>query len=170
MFSGYWRLPDKTRAEFRDGYFVTGDVGRFDERGYLCIVGRGKDLIITGGYNVYPREVESQIDALPGVQESAVVGLPHPDFGEGVTALVVVEPSGTNPASGPAAALTEESVLARLGEILAGYKCPKRVLFLPDLPRNAMGKVQKNLLREQFKLLYAAAGAQPGASQPRGGA
>jgi len=153
VFASYWRRPDKTRAEFRtDGYFVTGDIGRFDERGYLLLVGRGRDLIITGGYNVYPREVETAIDALPGVGESAVVGLPHADFGEGVTAMIVLG----DPAA--AASLTEESVMAQLKATLAGYKCPKRVLFLPELPRNTMGKVQKNLLREQYQQLYAPAG------------
>jgi malonyl-CoA/methylmalonyl-CoA synthetase len=148
VFAGYWRMPDKTRAEFRDdGFFVTGDVGRIDERGYLHIVGRGKDLIITGGYNVYPREIETELDALPGVAESAVIGLPHPDFGEGVTAVIV-------PAAGQPAP-DEAVVIASLRERLAGYKCPKRVLVIPELPRNAMGKVQKNLLRDRYAELYA---------------
>ncbi len=151
VFAGYWRRPDKTCAEFRaDGYFVTGDIGRIDERGYLQIVGRGRDLIITGGYNVYPREVEREIDALPGVGESAVVGLPHTDFGEGVTAMIVASDPPLQPP------LTEEAVLTQLKSRLAGYKCPKRVLFLPELPRNTMGKVQKNLLRERYQDLYAA--------------
>jgi malonyl-CoA/methylmalonyl-CoA synthetase len=146
VFAGYWRNPEKTRAEFRaDGFFITGDLGRFDERGYLHIVGRGKDLIISGGYNVYPKEVEEEIDALAGVAESAVVGLPHRDFGEGVTAAVVLR-SG--------AKLTEDAVLARLRTRLAAYKCPKRVLFVADLPRNTMGKVQKSLLRDRFRNLY----------------
>ena len=150
VFSGYWRMPDKTRAEFRDdGWFVTGDVGRVDGRGYVSIVGRGKDLVITGGYNVYPREVETEIDALPGVAESAVIGLPHADFGEGVTALVVPVRD---------AQLTEAGLLAALRERLAGYKCPKRILFTAELPRNAMGKVQKQVLRERFADLYAAKG------------
>ena len=154
VFAGYWRRPDKTRAEFRsDGFFVTGDIGRIDERGYLQIVGRGRDLIITGGYNVYPREVESELDALPGVDESAVIGLPHADFGEGVTAIVVAADPPLQPP------LTEEAVMTQLKARLAGYKCPKRVLFLTELPRNAMGKVQKNLLRERFQDLYAARGA-----------
>jgi malonyl-CoA/methylmalonyl-CoA synthetase len=145
VFTGYWRKPDKTRAEFRpDGYFVTGDVGRIDERGYLHLVGRGKDLIITGGYNVYPREVEAELDAIAGVVESAVFGVSHPDFGEGVCAAVVTE----------GAALSEADVLEPLRERLAGYKCPKRILFIAELPRNAMGKVQKNLLREQYHDLY----------------
>ena len=150
VFAGYWRRPDKSRAEFRaDGYFVTGDIGRFDDRGYLHIVGRGKDLIITGGYNVYPREVESELDALAGVAESAVVGLPHADFGEGVTALIVLSDPPLQPP------LSEEAIVTQLKARLAGYKCPKRVLFLGELPRNAMGKVQKNLLRERYQDLYA---------------
>ena len=146
VFQGYWRMPEKTAAELRpNGFFITGDLGRFDERGYLQIVGRGKDLIITGGFNVYPKEVESEIDALPGVTESAVIGLPHPDFGEGVTAVVV--PSGTP-------SLTEAAVLAPLESRLAKFKLPKRVVFLDELPRNTMGKVQKNLLRDRFADLY----------------
>jgi malonyl-CoA/methylmalonyl-CoA synthetase len=147
VFAGYWRLPDKTRAEFRDdGFFITGDLGKIDARGYLHIVGRGKDLIITGGYNVYPKEIESELDALPGVVESAVIGLPHRDFGEAVTAVAVVTPGE--------APWDESAVLATLKTRLAGFKCPKRVLFVTDLPRNTMGKVQKNLLREQYKDLY----------------
>jgi len=146
VFSGYWRMPEKTKSEFRpDGYFITGDLGRIDARGYLHIVGRGKDLIISGGYNVYPKEVEEEIDALSGVTESAVIGLPHRDFGEGVTAIVVRE-RGAN--------LSERGVIASLRERLANFKLPKRVIFLDDLPRNTMGKVQKNLLRETYKDLY----------------
>jgi len=146
VFKGYWRMPDKTEAEFRsDGYFITGDLGLIDERGYVQIVGRGKDLIITGGYNVYPKEVEAEIDALAGVIESAVVGLPHPDLGEGVTAVVAIGRNG---------ALQESTVLEALTSRLAGYKRPKRVVFVEDLPRNAMGKVQKAALRERFKNLY----------------
>jgi malonyl-CoA/methylmalonyl-CoA synthetase len=147
VFSGYWRMPEKTRAEFRDdGFFITGDLGRVDKRGYVQIVGRGKDLIITGGFNVYPKEVETEIDGLKGVVESAVIGLEHPDFGEGVTAVVV-----TNDAF----KLDERKVIATLEKRIAKFKCPKRVFFVADLPRNAMGKVQKNLLREQYKYLYA---------------
>ena len=147
VFPGYWRMPDRTRAEFRaDGFFVTGDLGRIDTRGYLHIVGRSKDVIITGGFNVYPREVEAEIDSIPGVLESAVFGVPHPDFGEGVSAVIV-------PRAG-AAAPSEAQVLAALRERLAGYKCPKRVLLSGELPRNAMGKVQKSLLREQYLHLY----------------
>jgi malonyl-CoA/methylmalonyl-CoA synthetase len=162
VFSGYWRMPDKTRAEFRDdGWFITGDVGLLDARGYLHIVGRGKDLVITGGYNVYPREIEAELDALPGVLESAVIGLPHPDFGEGVTAVVVCKPGAAEAPGAPVPAATpglEPALLAALRERLAGYKCPKRILFLPELPRNTLGKVQKQLLRERFAGLYGPAG------------
>jgi malonyl-CoA/methylmalonyl-CoA synthetase len=141
VFKGYWRMPGKTREEFTaDGWFRTGDVGAFDTDGYLSIVGRAKDLIITGGYNVYPKEIELVIDAIPGVQECAVFGVPHPDFGEAVTAVVV-------PVAG--AALSEAAILARLKGEIANYKVPKRVILAHELPRNAMGKVQKNLLREQ---------------------
>jgi malonyl-CoA/methylmalonyl-CoA synthetase len=146
VFKGYWRMPEKTMAEFRaDGFFITGDLGRIDERGYVHIVGRGKDLVITGGYNVYPKEVESEIDALPGVVESAVIGVPHPDFGEGVTAVVTCKPGAT---------VTERDVLSALDGRLAKYKLPKRVLFVDDLPRNTMGKVQKNVLRDRYAALY----------------
>ncbi|WP_375453870.1 malonyl-CoA synthase [uncultured Methylobacterium sp.] len=145
VFRGYWRMPEKTAAEFRpDGFFVTGDLGKVDARGYVHIVGRGKDLIITGGFNVYPKEVEAEIDAMPGIVESAVIGLPHADFGEGVTAVVVAA----------ADAPDEAMVLAHLEGRLARFKCPKRVLFAAALPRNAMGKVQKNLLREAHAALY----------------
>jgi malonyl-CoA/methylmalonyl-CoA synthetase len=148
VFVGYWRMPEKTAAEFRaDGYFITGDVGRIDGDGYVQIVGRGKDLIITGGFNVYPKEIEEEIDALPGVIESAVIGLPHPDLGEGVTAIV---------AAPPQAGLQEAAILQALSTRLAGFKRPKRVLFVDDLPRNAMGKVQKAALREQHAGLYDA--------------
>lgn len=147
VFKGYWNMPEKTKAEFRDdGFFITGDLGLIDERGYVHIVGRGKDLVISGGYNIYPKEIESEIDLIDGVLESAVIGVPHADFGEGVTAVVV-------PKTG--AALKEDEILAALGERLARYKLPKRVLFVEELPRNTMGKVQKNLLREAWKDLYA---------------
>jgi malonyl-CoA/methylmalonyl-CoA synthetase len=146
VFKGYWRMPEKTKAEFRDdGFFVTGDLGKVDERGYVHIVGRGKDLVISGGFNVYPKEIESEIDALPGVLETAVIGVAHPDFGEGVTAVVVREKG---------ASIDEAAVLSALSGRLAKFKQPKRVLFLDDLPRNAMGKVQKNLLRERYARLY----------------
>jgi malonyl-CoA/methylmalonyl-CoA synthetase len=147
VFAGYWRMPDKTKAEFRpDGFFITGDVAMIDARGYVQIVGRAKDLIITGGFNVYPKEVETEIDALPGVIESAVIGCPHRDFGEGVTAVVVCQKGAT---------LDEKAVLNALNARLAKFKLPKRVIFVDDLPRNTMGKVQKNVLREQHKALYA---------------
>jgi malonyl-CoA/methylmalonyl-CoA synthetase len=143
VFKGYWRMPEKTAEEFtEDGYFKTGDVGKFDADGYLSIVGRSKDLIISGGYNVYPKEIESFIDEMDGVVESAVIGLPHREFGEAVTAVVVAKPD---------AALSEADVIAALKAKIANFKVPKHVFFLPDLPRNAMGKVQKNLLRERFK-------------------
>jgi malonyl-CoA/methylmalonyl-CoA synthetase len=143
VFAGYWRMPEKTREEFTpEGYFRTGDLGRFDADGYLAIIGRDKDLIITGGLNVYPKEIEEAIDALPGVAESAVIGLPHSDFGEAVTAVVV---------RGKASATTSgEAIIAELKGRLAGFKVPKAVLFVEELPRNAMGKVQKNLLRQRF--------------------
>ena len=148
VFAGYWNMPDKTAAEFRpDGFFITGDLGKRDARGCLYIVGRGKDLIITGGFNVYPKEIETEIDAIPGVSESAVVGVPHADFGEGVTAAVV-RASGS--------ALDERSILEALAGRLAKFKQPKRVIFVDELPRNTMGKVQKNLLRERFADVYSA--------------
>ena len=147
VFKGYWRMPEKTASEFRaDGFFITGDLGKIDERGYVHIVGRAKDLIISGGYNVYPKEIEGEIDAIAGVVESAVIGLPHKDFGEGVTAIVVVPVKG--------ARLDESTILAALEGRLARYKAPKRVLFVDELPRNAMGKVQKAALREAYKDLY----------------
>lgn len=151
VFKGYWRMPEKTAAEFRpDGFFITGDLGKIDESGYVHILGRGKDLIITGGFNVYPKEIESEIDAIEGVVESAVIGVPHRDFGEGVTAVVVK--SGTPP-------LEEKDIQAVLEERLARFKLPKRVIFVDELPRNTMGKVQKNVLRDRFADLYKPAGA-----------
>ncbi len=147
VFKGYWRMPDKTAAEFRaDGFFITGDLGLIDPQGYVHIVGRGKDLVISGGYNVYPKEVEAEIDALPGVLESAVIGLPHPDLGEGVTAIVVREAG---------AEASERAILAAIDGRLAKFKQPKRVLFVDALPRNSMGKVQKNALRDTYRDLYA---------------
>jgi malonyl-CoA/methylmalonyl-CoA synthetase len=143
VFAGYWRMPEKTREEFSaDGWFRTGDVGQWSEDGYLSIVGRAKDLIISGGYNVYPKEIELVIDAMPGVVESAVVGVPHPDFGESVTAVVVKQQG---------AALDAAAVIAHVKSQIANFKVPKRVVFVEDLPRNAMGKVQKNVLRDQLK-------------------
>jgi len=142
VFAGYWRMPEKTREEFTaDGYFRTGDVGTFDRDGYLSIVGRAKDLIISGGYNVYPREIELVLDAVPGVVESAVIGVPDPDFGEAVTAIVVAQKD---------ARLDSAAVISAMKNTLANYKVPKAVHFIDDLPRNAMGKVQKALLRERY--------------------
>ena len=146
VFKGYWRMPEKTKAEFRDdGFFITGDLGKIDERGYVHIVGRGKDLVISGGFNVYPKEIESEIDAMPGVIEAAVIGVPHADFGEGVTAVVVREKD---------AGIDEPTVLKGLDGKLAKFKMPKRVIFVDELPRNAMGKVQKNILRDNYADIY----------------
>nr|VFK16500.1 MAG: malonyl-CoA/methylmalonyl-CoA synthetase [Candidatus Kentron sp. LFY] len=143
VFKGYWQLPEKTAREFTpDGWFRTGDLGRVDKDGYLFIVGRGKDLIITGGYNVYPREVERALEGLSGVQESAVIGIPDPDYGERVVAVVVREDRKM---------VTEQGIIAKLKEGIANYKVPKRVFFVEDFPRNAMGKVQKNVLRNEYK-------------------
>ncbi|MCY4312757.1 MAG: AMP-binding protein, partial [Gammaproteobacteria bacterium] len=141
VFSGYWRMPEKTSEDFtKDGFFVTGDLGRLSEDLYLTIVGRNKDLIISGGYNVYPKEVELLLDCLPGVDESAVIGVPHPDFGEGVIAVL----TGTAPPD-------EETVIAAMSEHLARFKQPKRIFCRSELPRNSMGKVQKNRLRKWYK-------------------
>ena len=149
VFQGYWRMPEKTAEEFSaDGWFKTGDVGKIDARGYVTIVGRSKDLIISGGFNVYPAEIEGTLNELPGVAESAVIGVPHPDFGEAVVAVVVAR-LGSAP---DAAALIDE-----LKSKIANFKVPKRVFVVGELPRNAMGKVQKNLLRETHKGLFAAA-------------
>ena len=143
VFKGYWRNPEKTKAEFRaDGYFITGDLGTLDPDGRLTIVGRAKDLIITGGYNVYPKEVEDELNAIPGVAEAAVVGVRHPDFGEGVIAVL---------ARAAGATLDSEAViLEQLAGRLARFKCPKRIYVVDDLPRNAMGKVQKVELRSRY--------------------
>ncbi|HKX43720.1 MAG TPA: malonyl-CoA synthase [Burkholderiaceae bacterium] len=149
VFAGYWRMPEKTREEFSaDGWFKTGDVGRISADGYVTIVGRSKDLIISGGYNVYPAEVEGVINELPGVAESAVVGVPHPDFGEAVIAIVV-------PRAG-AAVPDADAVVAALKARIANFKVPKRVFVIDELPRNTMGKVQKNLLRDAHRALFAA--------------
>ena len=143
VFAGYWRMPEKTAEEFTaDGWFRSGDLGWLSEDGYVAIVGRGKDLVISGGFNVYPKEVELLIDKLDGVVESAVIGLPDPDFGEQVTAVVVREPAVTGPG--------EQSVIDALKHDLAGYKVPKQVFFVDRLPRNSMGKVQKSVLREEL--------------------
>ena len=147
VFKGYWRMPEKTKEEFTaDGYFKTGDVGKVDERGYVTIVGRSKDLIISGGYNVYPAEIEGYINELPGVAESALVGVPHPDFGEVGVAVVVRKPG---------VALEPEQIVATLKSKLANFKIPKKCYVVDDLPRNTMGKVQKNLLRDQYKALFS---------------
>jgi malonyl-CoA/methylmalonyl-CoA synthetase len=146
VFSGYWQMPQKTREEFtEDGWFKTGDVGKIDERGYVTIVGRSKDLIISGGYNVYPAEIEGYINEMPGVAESAVVGVPHPDFGE-VGVAVVIPKSGAN--------LDGDEIIAALKAQLANFKIPKRCFVVSELPRNTMGKVQKNLLREERGRLF----------------
>jgi malonyl-CoA/methylmalonyl-CoA synthetase len=143
VFSAYWRMPEKTAEEFTsDGFFITGDVGRVDPDGRVWISGRAKDLIISGGYNVYPKEVELVLDELPGITESAVIGVPHPDFGEGVVAICTGQGE-------------EAAIIAAAREQLAAYKAPKRVIFAADLPRNAMGKVQKNVLRQMHANLFA---------------
>jgi len=146
VFAGYWKMPERTAAEFRPGgWFITGDLGKLDDSGRLSLVGRSKDLIISGGLNVYPKEIELCLDALPGIAESAVIGVPHPDFGEAVVAVCVAS------AQPPP---TEAAVLEALGGRLAPFKRPKAVLFAKELPRNAMGKVQKNLLRERHVQLF----------------
>jgi len=139
-------MPEKTQEEFTaDGWFKTGDVGKIDERGYVSIVGRSKDLVITGGYNVYPAEIEGLINEMAGVAESAVIGLPHPDFGEGVVAVVVPKPG---------AALDGATIVGTLKSRIANFKVPKQVFVVSELPRNTMGKVQKNLLRQQHQGLF----------------
>lgn len=150
VFIGYWRMPEKTREELLDdGFFITGDLAMVDDQGYVHIVGRDKDLVISGGYNVYPKEVEQVIDELDQVAESAVIGLAHPDFGEGVTAVVVRQQGALTENQ-----LDEEKVISHLDGRLAKYKQPKRVFFVDELPRNTMGKVQKNELRKQFNDTY----------------
>ena len=142
VFQGYWRNPEKTAAEFREsGFFITGDLGMVDSEGYVHIVGRSKDLIITGGYNVYPKEIETEINGIEGIAESAVIGVPHRDFGEGIVAVVVAQ--GSEP-------VTEARVLEELAARLANYKRPKRVFVVDELPRNAMGKIRKEVLRGRF--------------------
>jgi len=142
VFSGYWRMPEKTQEEFTpDGYFKTGDLGELLPNRYVKIVGRAKDMIISGGLNVYPKEIEEKIDSLPGVFESAVIGIPDADFGEAVTAIVVA-----NPGCAP----SEDEIIAKLKSEIANFKVPKRVHVVPELPRNAMGKVEKSVLRQRF--------------------
>jgi malonyl-CoA/methylmalonyl-CoA synthetase len=146
VFKGYWRMPEKTREEFReDGFFISGDLGRVDERGYVSIVGRAKDLIISGGFNVYPAEVEAAIEALPGIADCAVIGVPHKDFGEAVVAVVAPKPG---------ADLEEKAIQAALSNELAKFKQPKRVFLTSELPRNAMGKVQKKELRDRYANIF----------------
>jgi malonyl-CoA/methylmalonyl-CoA synthetase len=142
VFAGYWKMPEKTAEELRDnGFFITGDLGRVDEDGYIHIVGRQKDLIISGGYNIYPKEIELLIDDLAGVVESAVIGVPHPDFGEAVVAVIVAQDG---------ADITAQDILTGIKENLARFKHPKHIAFVKALPRNAMGKVQKKALREEY--------------------
>lgn len=145
VFAGYWRLPEKTKSEFRDGWFVTGDIGVLNEEGRLSLVGRAKDLIIAGGYNIYPIEIEEVLDALPGIAESAVIGVPHPDMGEGVVAVLVAAKDHPQ---------LDDAALARALEGLARFKRPRRFCWIDALPRNAMGKVQKQVLRERFRNVF----------------
>ena len=150
VFTGYWRQPEKTAEAFRaDGFFKTGDVGMIDARGYVHIVGRSKDLIISGGFNVYPKEVESVLDRIAGIAESAVVGVPHPDFGEGVVAVATTEPG---------VALDADAVIAEAKRELAGYKTPKTLFFVETIPKNVMGKVEKAKLRERYRDLFTRGG------------
>lgn len=146
VFLGYWQMPDKTAEEFRpDGWFITGDIAEIDKEGRVTIVGRAKDLIISGGFNVYPKEVEAEIDDLPGVSESAVIAVPHPDFGEAVVAVVVPDDSS---------GITEQNIIDALRDRLARFKQPKKIMFLNELPRNSMEKVQKNILRDTYRGLF----------------
>lgn len=145
VFSGYWQMPEKTAEEFTaDGWFKTGDVGRVDAKGYLTLIGRSKDLIISGGFNVYPAEVEGFLNEMPGVGESAVIGVPHPDFGEAVVAVIT-----------PVGQPDPDALIRELKGRIAGFKVPKRIVVVAELPRNAMGKVQKKLLREQYATLFS---------------
>lgn len=147
VFKGYWNMPDKTAEEFRaDGFFITGDIATTSQDGYIAIVGRAKDLIISGGYNIYPKEVELLLDEQPGVEESAVVGAPHGDLGEAVVAAVVAKPG---------AKISADILLAAIGDNLARFKQPRRIFVVEELPRNTMGKVQKNVLRERYKDIFA---------------
>ncbi|MEO3414441.1 malonyl-CoA synthase [Roseovarius sp. CAU 1744] len=149
VFKGYWQMPEKTAAELREnGFFITGDLGRIDEDGYIHIVGRNKDLIISGGYNIYPKEIELVLDEQPGVLESAVVGVPHPDFGETVLGVVVPEPGSTPDL---------DAIMEAVRASLARFKHPRELIVLDELPRNTMGKVQKNILRDQYNDLFAPA-------------
>lgn len=146
VFSGYWQMPEKTAAELRgNGFFITGDLGRIDEDGYIHIVGRDKDVIISGGYNIYPKEIERVLDEQPGVLESAVIGAPHPDFGETVLAIIIPEP-GQSP--------DLESIMGAVNHSLARFKHPRKLVVIDKLPRNTMGKVQKNLLRDRYQSVF----------------
>ncbi|WP_424984354.1 malonate--CoA ligase [Microbulbifer sp. S227A] len=146
VFKGYWQMPEKTREELReDGFFITGDLGMIDAHGYVQIVGRNKDLIISGGYNIYPKEIELVLDEQPGVLESAVIGVPHPDFGETVVGVLVAAPGATP---------DTDAIMEAVGQSLARFKHPRKLVVLPELPRNTMGKVQKNLLRDAFGGLF----------------
>ncbi len=146
VFKGYWRMPEKTREELReDGFFITGDLSLIDDQGYVQIVGRGKDLIISGGYNIYPKEIELFLDAQDGVLESAVVGVPHPDFGESVVAVLVPEPGRT---------IDIAAIEAAARHDIAGFKRPRRIEVVDALPRNTMGKVQKNQLRDRYAGIF----------------
>ena len=146
VFRGYWEMPEKTAAELREnGFFITGDLGRIDQDGYVQIVGRNKDLIISGGYNIYPKEIELVLDDQPGVLESAVIGVPHPDFGETVLGVIVPE-NGVTP--------DVESIEKAVSQSLARFKHPRKLVMLEELPRNTMGKVQKNILREQYQGMF----------------
>ena len=147
VFMGYWQMPEKTAAELRaDGFFITGDLGQMSDDGYLTIVGRAKDLIIAGGFNIYPKEIEEALDAQPGVAESAVIGVPHPDLGEAVLAVITARPGATPDPT---------AILASLSQSLARFKLPRQIIILPDLPRNAMGKVQKAALRETYRATFS---------------
>ena len=146
VFKGYWQMPEKTAEDLRaDGFFITGDLGLIDNDGYVTIVGRNKDLIISGGYNIYPKEIELILDDQPGVLESAVIGVPHPDFGESVIGLLVAEPGAT---------LSTDAIMATLGDQLARFKQPKKLIVMEEFPRNTMGKLQKNILRAQFEDIF----------------
>jgi len=148
VFVGYWNMPEKTREELReDGFFITGDLGRIDDKGYLVIVGRNKDLIISGGYNIYPKEIELLLDEQPGVVESAVIGAPHPDFGESVVGILVAEKGQS---------IDLAAIETSLGTSLARFKQPRKLIVVDTLPRNTMGKVQKNILRESYGDVFKA--------------
>jgi malonyl-CoA/methylmalonyl-CoA synthetase len=147
VFKGYWRMPEKTAEEFTDdGFFITGDLASRNEQGYISIVGRNKDMIISGGYNVYPKEIELLLDEMDGVKESAVIGLPHRDFGEAVTAVIIPLDMNYPP--------DEKNIIDSLKQQLANYKVPKKIIMLEKLPRNTMGKVQKNVLRDAYRDLW----------------